>query len=225
MPKAYYKELRLHKLYAISQLIGILAIIVMAGLYLIAWDLVLLGICLFLVILFGISAYLNQKANRKQGSEPWIVQTECRDTKALLDKLGCEPVTESCSIVFHSQGKYRVRLLTTIMEHFDTKEASALRQSANRKINAKYAIQSEGSFFEIARCVRVNLALVSSDTKELINWIRRTEQTLSRNEIVVNLALVTDSGTFLVPRIKSGHSINEVSRYEAAVHTVLQKLR
>ena len=136
--------------------------------------------------------------------------------------------TEVCDgayISFQKHGKLTFRILIQYFPYYDKEKISKQRKKANQQINQAYHIKAEAPLFETLQTARINLIVCEEISDELIKWVEcNTEKLLSRNESIINAAVVTKENIMLFPDCLHGPSYVEVNKYEAASRILCNSL-
>lgn len=230
MPLQLHKRIRIMKMLAVIELICVILVIMNMALiievscsvrntYLILKLCVVTCVCCFLVI--GIALF-RRNTDQKVIYEMHIKQN---DFQSIVDVLSGEKIEMDAYISFNKVGNMSSRTLIQYCPVFDKSALSKRRKVLNRKVNQKYQVNSEVSYFKVSSMFRINLVVCDNSSAALRKWLyQNNANLLSRNESIIPVAIILDEHMLLIPDCGCGLSFNDLNRYESAVRFLCDRL-
>ena len=218
MLRDFNKYLARKKQIAIVEAIASLLVVVSPILAIACWKYSILGSILFIVLFvatFLSLLLLNRSAKEAPQKAIWKMDSPSDDvvfSQAELIQLG----EQGYGKVDTFRGK-RIRLLVQEEDPFIPTVASKNRKHLNQKFNKLYPCKQAVSLLEGTKMLRINLVICREENDDLIKWVQQTKRTLFRTEIIVNMALATNSGKLLIPSLNGHFDYSALKRYEVAV--------
>ena len=184
--------------------------------------------CLVLIasVCFATIVYIakRNKDFAKQ-SDIYRISLEDIDLQFINSVFGGTEIAPNSYVSFVTIRGFTARLLIQYCEFFDKQKLSYQRSNANKAINKKYRIKPSDSIFDVKAKFRINMVVCNHSNSELLTWLLHdTNQLLSRNESIIQMAVVLDERVLLVPDLSGIPILNELNRYHAAIQLVSNRL-
>lgn len=182
-------------------------------------------VILLLIILSLVVVLFLEVWKKKQGpGEIYKIKISCTDRESLITSSNSIPICENANVIMLSKDKYKIRILLQFISIFDANILGKQRKVANRMINKQYRISSDLPMHDALKMLRINLVVCDEVSDSTYRWVERdTAHLLSRNESIVNAAIILNQGILLFPDCLPGPTYIEIKKYELAA-TILCSL-
>ena len=171
------------------------------------------------VVLTCVLKNLDKRAEKRK--KPWEFVTEPKNFQDLIKIFNGDQITDNSYCTFTKWRHMKVRVLLQNGTEFESKAASKQRNSANRKINAKYGINSEVPMADVSKMMRINIFACDRRNDFLLRWIQYSERTLDRLEAIVNVGYELDTFTLLFPSVPLG--TESLGAYQCAAELLFDR--
>lgn len=178
-------------------------------------------------VVFGICIYFVSRISKRIVSSFRFYKINIRYTSLddIINALSAEDVCNEGYVSFHAINKFSCRVLVQYIAQFSKNIVSKQRKKLNQSINLKYNVNSNMSIFEALSKFRINIIVCENANEELYKYINsNVSHLLSRNESILQVAIILDESVLLFPNCPSGLSVNQISRYKAAANLLCDLL-
>lgn len=165
--------------------------------------------------------YLQQ--TKKQ--DAYHLDLNAVDVNSVVRQLSAVAVDTNAFFTFSRVGRFDGRVLIQHTPSFDQAKLSTQRKRVNGVINKKYGLRSNLPMYKSLKKLRINLVICNEASPLLVQWVcKNTELLLSRNESIINGAVVVEQRQLILPGCIYELSLIEVNKYEQALRYLVQKI-
>ena len=231
MPSSLIQKIRIMKSFAVINLICIIISIITLAL---GAETILVGgsvpvgmilLCVSMgngILIFILSKYLKSMQAR---AKTYVIPLNNMSMHTITHAFSASEIDNKGYISFQTIDKIHCRILIQHISQFNSTALIQQRKQLNRAINTNYHINSAVSMFEAFSRLRINVIVCETSSPDLHKYISQSANNLlSRNEAVVQVAIVLDEQAMLFPDCISVLTINQVKRYQTAAYCVCNAL-
>lgn len=141
----------------------------------------------------------------------------CTKKDSLITSLNAGQILDDAYIVFQNINTFKLRMLIQFIPQFDKDILAIQRKKANRKINMQCHVKSNQPFHDALKMLRINLVVCEDLSDPVLRWVEHdTANLLSRNESIIQAAVILKQGVLLFPDCPHGLTYIEIKKYELA---------
>lgn len=231
MPSSLVQRIRTMKIFAVIELtctiIGLIALVLGAEVILVGSG-IQVGIVLLCISVCSISAIMCLSRHIKcmeTNVNAHVIQLNNMSLQSIIDAFGASVIGNKGYVAFQSIEKIDCRILIQHITHFDNSALVRQRKQLNRAINTVYQVKAKVSMYEAFSSLRINVIVCEKASPAVYKHLgQNAAKLLSRNESVVQIAIVLDEQVLLFPDCISALSLSQVRRYQIAAHCVCDAL-